>query len=248
MAAFDAYMRDVAGLAETTRRQRGLIVGTGTIRIARSKTHFTDCLPLPKMTGEAIADYLRHERPETVNRAIFVRDVAPYDCPVQAGVAKRAVIAALRLCGWDRCDPHVLGHSVASRLLREGTPMKHIADILRHRSLNLKDLYQDRSRPSFGCCSSLAREGVMVMQTTMTQHVVAYLAERSLLGFNVDGPDARQLRSFASFADEQDSGTVTNELVTQGVKDWSRIANPFTCAGRLSVVKPFAAYMKCLVR
>ncbi|WP_157973409.1 tyrosine-type recombinase/integrase, partial [Blastomonas sp. UPD001] len=27
LAAFDAYMRDVAGLAETTRRQRGLIVG-----------------------------------------------------------------------------------------------------------------------------------------------------------------------------------------------------------------------------
>jgi len=113
----------------------------GTIRIARSKTHFTDCLPLPKMTGEAIADYLRHERPETVNRAIFVRHVAPYDRPVQAGVAKRAVIAAFRRCGWDRCDPHVLRHSVASRLLREGTPMKHIADILRHRSLDTSKIY-----------------------------------------------------------------------------------------------------------
>ncbi|MCD4511768.1 tyrosine-type recombinase/integrase [Brucella pseudogrignonensis] len=113
----------------------------GTIRIARSKTHFTYCLPLPKMTGEAIADYLRHERPETVNRAIFVRHVAPYDRPVQAGVAKRAVIAAFRRCGWDRCDPHVLRHSVASRLLREGTPMKHIADILRHRSLDTSKIY-----------------------------------------------------------------------------------------------------------
>ncbi|RMI06325.1 tyrosine-type recombinase/integrase [Sinorhizobium meliloti] len=49
----------------------------GTITIARSKTHFTDCLPLPRATGEAIADYVRHERPETVSRAVFVRHVAP---------------------------------------------------------------------------------------------------------------------------------------------------------------------------
>ncbi|KAB2693680.1 tyrosine-type recombinase/integrase [Ochrobactrum sp. Kaboul] len=67
--------------------------------------------------------------------------VAPYDRPVQAGVAQRAVIAAFRRCGWDRSDPHVLRHSVASRLLREGTPMKHIADILRHRSLDTSKIY-----------------------------------------------------------------------------------------------------------
>jgi integrase/recombinase XerD len=30
----------------------------GTIRIARSKTRFTDSLPLPRATGEAIAEYL----------------------------------------------------------------------------------------------------------------------------------------------------------------------------------------------
>lgn len=113
----------------------------GTVRIARSKTHFTDSLPLPMATGEAIADYLKHERPETASRAIFVRHVAPYDRPVQTGVAKRAVIAAFRRCGWNRCDPHVLRHSVASRLLREGTPMKHIADILRHRSLDTSKIY-----------------------------------------------------------------------------------------------------------
>ncbi|MEP7456379.1 tyrosine-type recombinase/integrase [Phyllobacterium sp. SB3] len=83
----------------------------------------------------------------------------------------------------------------------------------------------------------------MVMKTTMTQHVDAYLAERSMLGFNVGGPDARLLRSFASFADEQDRGTLTNDLVIHCVKDRSSIGNPFTWAGRLAVVKPFAVYM-----
>jgi site-specific recombinase XerD len=113
----------------------------GTVRIARSKTHFMDCLPLPRATGEAIADYLRLERPKTASRAIFVRHVAPYDLPIQTGVARRAVVAAFRRCGWNRSDPHVLRHSVASRLLREGTPMKQIADILRHRSLDTSKIY-----------------------------------------------------------------------------------------------------------
>lgn len=113
----------------------------GVIRIARTKTHFTDSLPLPTGTGDAIADYLRHERPQTNSRAIFVRHVAPYDVPIKAGVAKHAVIAAFARCGWQRTDPHVLRHSIASRLLRDGTPMKHIADILRHRSLDTSKIY-----------------------------------------------------------------------------------------------------------
>ncbi|MET3616363.1 integrase [Rhizobium aquaticum] len=83
----------------------------------------------------------------------------------------------------------------------------------------------------------------MAMKTTMTEHVAAYLAERSMLGFNVSGPDARLLRSFAGFADEQNCGTLTNDLVIRWTKDRSRISHPFTWAGRLAVVKPFAAYM-----
>jgi len=113
----------------------------GIIRIARTKTHFTDSLPLPVATGDAIADYVRHKRPKTSNRAIFVRHVAPYDDPIRAGVAKHAVIAAFARCGLDRTDPHVLRHSIASRLLGDGTPMKDIADILRHRSLDTSKIY-----------------------------------------------------------------------------------------------------------
>jgi integrase/recombinase XerD len=113
----------------------------GIVRIARTKTHFTDRLPLPAVTGEAIADYVQNERPKTKNQAIFVRHVAPYDVPIRSGVAKHAVIAAFARCGWERTDPHIIRHSVASRLLRKGVPMKHIADILRHRSLDTSKIY-----------------------------------------------------------------------------------------------------------
>src|SRR3546814_14908618 len=95
--------------------------------MARTKTHFTDSLPLLAATGDAIADYLRHERPKTSNRAIFVRHVAPYDVPMKAGVVKHAVIAAFGRCGLDRTHPHVLSPSIASRPLADSTPPKHNA-------------------------------------------------------------------------------------------------------------------------
>jgi len=113
----------------------------GTVRIARSKTHFTACLPLPRATGEAIADYLRHERPTTASRAIFVRHVAPYDQPIGPGVVQRAVREAYRRCDLRYSRVHILRHSVASRLLSAGTPLKEIADVLRHRSLDTSAIY-----------------------------------------------------------------------------------------------------------
>src|SRR3546814_20101379 len=73
----------------------------GIMRIARTKTHFTDSLPLLAATGDAIADYLRHERSKTSNRAIFVRHVAPYDVPTKAGAAKPAGTEAFVQTGLD---------------------------------------------------------------------------------------------------------------------------------------------------
>jgi integrase len=113
----------------------------GTISLCGTKGRRTDVLPLPSATGSAIAAYLREERPQTSNRAIFVRHVAPYDEPIQKGVVKRAVLAGYRRCGWTRTGVHILRHSVASRLLRTGAPMKDIADVLRHRSLDTSAIY-----------------------------------------------------------------------------------------------------------
>lgn len=113
----------------------------GTICLESTKTHRTDILPLPVETGRAIVAYLSDERPQTVNRAVFVRHVAPYDKPLETSVVKRAVNAAFRRCCWQPSGVHILRHSFASRLLRAGTPMKEIADILRHRSLDTSAIY-----------------------------------------------------------------------------------------------------------
>jgi integrase/recombinase XerD len=62
---------------------------------------------------------------------VFVRHVAPYDAPIGVGVVRRAAMEAYRRCGWTGVRVHTLRHSMASRLLLEGTPLKEIADILR---------------------------------------------------------------------------------------------------------------------
>jgi integrase/recombinase XerD len=113
----------------------------GTLRVAYGKSRRTDLLPLPAETGRAIADYLHGERPPTTNRAVFVRHVAPYDEPIGRGVVQRAVREAYRRCGWTRTRVHTLRHSVASRLLRQDRPLKEIADVLRHRSLDTSAIY-----------------------------------------------------------------------------------------------------------
>ncbi len=98
-------------------------------------------LPLPAATGDAIADYLLHERPTTTCRSIFVRHVAPLGEPVGRRVVQRTVHAAYLRCGWDRTRVHILRHTLASRLINAGTPMNQIADVLRHRSIVTSAIY-----------------------------------------------------------------------------------------------------------
>jgi integrase/recombinase XerD len=113
----------------------------GTIHLPTGKIRRGSVLPLTVETGQAIADYLRTERPLTVSRSVFVRHVAPHDKRVGPGVVRRAVREAYQRCGWTHSRVHVLRHSMASALLRHGTPLKEIADLLRHRSLDTSMIY-----------------------------------------------------------------------------------------------------------
>ncbi len=113
----------------------------GTICLAAGKLRRASVLPLPAEAGRAIADYLQTERPLTSSRAVFVRHVAPHDRPIGPGVVRRAIRDAYQRCGWTHSRVHILRHSIASNLLRHGTPLKEIADLLRHRSLDTSMIY-----------------------------------------------------------------------------------------------------------
>ena len=113
----------------------------GLLRIVKSKSRRVDILPLPQATGSAIAAYLRSERPQTANRHVFVRHVAPADEPVGPDVVRRAVREAYKRCGLPYTRVHILRHTLASRLLDTGATLKEVADVLRHRELDTSQIY-----------------------------------------------------------------------------------------------------------
>ena len=116
---------------------------TGTLTIGSGKSHRVDILPLPAITGQAIANYLHKGRPTTVSRAVFIRHRAPLDVPIEPGVIRSVVRQAAARSGLTgRLNgPHRLRHSAATRMLQSGATLKEIADILRHRSFDTTAIY-----------------------------------------------------------------------------------------------------------
>jgi site-specific recombinase XerD len=113
----------------------------GTITLRRTKGRRDDVLPLPATTGEAIAAYLRLERPKTIHRAVFARHLAPREQLVGPDLVRKTIRQAYARAGLPYTGSHLLRHTMASRLLAGGSSLKEVADVLRHRSLNTTLIY-----------------------------------------------------------------------------------------------------------
>lgn len=113
----------------------------GTVTLRHTKGLRQDVMPLPAVTGEAIAAYLKHERPRTSNRAVFVRNVAPRDEPIGPDLVRKTIRQAYGRAGLPYTRSHLLRHTMANRLLASGASLKEVADMLRHRSLNTTTIY-----------------------------------------------------------------------------------------------------------
>jgi integrase len=87
----------------------------GTVTLQGTKSRREDILPLPVATGEAIADYLRYERPRTANPAVFVRRLAPHDVPITPYAVHRLIRDAFRRIGLNHGRTHALRHTLARR-------------------------------------------------------------------------------------------------------------------------------------
>lgn len=119
----------------------------GTVTLKHTKSHRHDILPLPVVTGRALADYLLHERPKTTNPAVFVRRLAPRDQPIGVDAVRRVIRDAYRRVGLTHGRAHALRHTLAGRLLDHGSSLKEVADVLRHRSLNTSLIYAKLDHP-----------------------------------------------------------------------------------------------------
>jgi integrase/recombinase XerD len=113
---------------------------TGEI-VVRGKGDRHERLPLPGDVGETITAYLRDGRPTTARgRTVFVRVMAPHRELTGDGVS--AVVAAgARRAGLGVIHSHRLRHTVASDLLRAGSSLVEVGQVLRHRSMLTTSIY-----------------------------------------------------------------------------------------------------------
>jgi integrase/recombinase XerD len=107
------------------------------LRIRHSKTGAYSELPLLRKPANALLDYLRHGRPATSERTVFLRAQAPYrpfaySTPLHGVVSRR--LAAVGVVPTGKHGTHALRHARAVSLLRGGVPLKVIGDVLGHRS------------------------------------------------------------------------------------------------------------------
>lgn len=119
----------------------------GTVTLKHTKSLRVDVLPLPAATGQALADYVLHERPKTANPAVFVRVLPPRDKPLSAHGIRSVIKKAFHRIGLDHGRTHALRHTTACQLLDHGSSLKEVADVLRHRSLNTSLIYAKLDTP-----------------------------------------------------------------------------------------------------
>jgi site-specific recombinase XerD len=119
----------------------------GTVMLRGTKSLRQDILPLPMETGQALADYLQHERPATSNPAVFVRQKEGHDHPITSAAVQKVIKCACRRIGLMHSSAHAIRHTLACRLVENGSSLKEVADVLRHRSLNTTLIYAKLDTP-----------------------------------------------------------------------------------------------------
>jgi site-specific recombinase XerD len=114
----------------------------GELCIRASKGNF-DRLPIPQDVGAAMADYLRRLRPSCSSRQVFVRMRAPHRGFANSVAICSIVRRALERAGLNPAHKgaHLLRHSVATHMLRQGASLAEIGELLRHRNQQTTMIY-----------------------------------------------------------------------------------------------------------
>lgn len=112
------------------------------IVISERKADHSTAYPLSPVVGEAILEYLKNGRPDTSDRHVFFRTLAPYSpltyCAI-SGCASRY----LRKAGIPvpRPGSHTLRHTCVQRLVDAQFSLKMIGDYVGHRSAASTEIY-----------------------------------------------------------------------------------------------------------
>ena len=111
----------------------------GELRVC-GKSRRVEVLPLPWDVGQALAEYVRDDRPRVEGRAVFVAVNAPHG-PLTPATVSRVVADAARRAGVSGVTAHRLRHTAATEMLREGASLIEIGQVLRHREQKTTAIY-----------------------------------------------------------------------------------------------------------
>ncbi len=128
------------------------------LSVVQAKTGRRVQLPLLKDVGWALIEYIQHGRPACACPQVFVRHTAPIgpfsdQDHLHQILVKHARVARVRLGEDRRHGMHSLRHTLATRLLEDGTPVEQIADILGHQSVASTGVYLKSSLGLLAACA-----------------------------------------------------------------------------------------------
>lgn len=121
----------------------------GRLFIRAGKTKRERVLPLTHDIGHCIVRYLKHARPRTVHRSLFIGHRAPFT-PLSPFTISWIAATRLKQAGVNaaRFGSHVFRHSAATHMVRQGASFKDVADILGHRRLRTTNVYAKLDLPN----------------------------------------------------------------------------------------------------
>ena len=120
---------------------------SGVVVIQTTKDRRSRQLPLTAEVGNALVRYLRHARPTSAHREVFLS--LRTDAPLSSLGISQLIVKALRRANITCAQPgaHLLRHTFATHLVQRGTSIKVLADLLGHRRLDTTMFYTKVNLP-----------------------------------------------------------------------------------------------------
>ena len=204
--------------------------------LVRGKGMLHERMPPPADVGEALAFYLRQDRPAYQTRHVFVCTKAPRRSFVRSCTVSMIIRRSLLRADLDPPvkGAHLFRHSLAASLLRSGGNRRSSSPSrLRHngnlRQSRLRWLGLNGSLPANRRCA-----------VNLEQALNGYLRIRRSLGFRLQQQE-NALRNFVAFLRAQGASYITTELALQWATQPAKV-DPAQWAWRLGRVRRFAIW------